>query len=180
MLDISHDFVRDCSKKYNERQKTKDRQDEENIRAWIAERPEPKFLDKDHFIKIGEWKTRRPKKYFEANDETLVKEATQLAYNVSNERLKLHILTVLKDVQVAIASTILYFLQPDEFPIFDVRARKSLKKAGRWNRHADDAGVEAWLEYTNIMRCISRKLGVSLRELDKALWAYDKWDGRGQ
>ena len=47
-------------------------------------------------------------------------------------------------------------------------------RLGKWNRSVGDASDNAWLEYVDIMRDLSRRLGVSLRELDKALWAYDK------
>ena len=66
-------------------------------------------------------------------------------------------------------------MHPDKFPIFDVHVRKSLEKAGKWSRSENDANENAWSEYVDIMRDLSTNLGVSLRELDKALWACDKW-----
>jgi len=177
MLEISHEFVYHWSTEYDKHfDESKEVQVEREIRQWLAQRPEPKYLDKEHFVKLGWWKARRQMKNYKANDENLVQEATQLAYETSNEQIKLHILKVLKGVQVPVASTILHFLQPDSFPIFDIHVRKSLKKAEKWDRDVNDAADEAYLEYVALMRELSEHLSVSLRKLDKALWAYDKWE----
>ena len=180
MLDISREFVEQWATKHDAKLKEKEQgrkalQTESEIREWLARQPEPKYFDKEHFVRLGKWKTPRQKENYKSNDESLVKGATHLAYEVPHERLKLHILKVLKGVGVPVASTFLHFLHPDKFPIFDVRVRSSLNKAGKWNRSVGDASDNAWLEYVDIMRDLSRRLGVSLRELDKALWAYDKW-----
>jgi len=176
MATIHRQFVEHWAKVYDDNFRWSEaEQVEKPMREWVAKQPEPKYFDKEHFVKLGKWKTPRQEENYKSNEESLIKEATRLAYEVSHERLKLHILKVLKGVGVPVASTFLHFLHPDEFPIFDVRVRSSLKKAGKWNRSVDDVSDVAWLEYVDIMRDLSRNLGVSLRELDKALWAYDKW-----
>ncbi len=179
MLNITREFVKHWAKVYDEKFKgSKELPVEMEIREWLANQPEPKYLDKEHFVKLGWWKTRRQMKNYKANDETLIKDSTRSAYQASDRRQKLDTLTKqkkLKGVGVAVASTILHFLHPNDFPIFDVHVRKSLKKAGEWNRSENDASGDAWLKYVSVMRDFSKKLNVSLRELDKALWAYDKW-----
>ena len=92
----------------------------------------------------------------------------------NNDRVKLRILRLLRGVDIPIASTILHFLQPLLFPLFDVHVRSSLTKAGKWSRSIDDESEDAWLEYVDIMRDLSCNLGVGLRQLDKALWIYDR------
>jgi thermostable 8-oxoguanine DNA glycosylase len=174
MLEISAEFVRDWADKYDKHFKgKKDEKTEKDIREWLSRQPEPKRLNKDFFVKLGCWKSPRQRPNYEANDERLIEEATRLAYELTNERIKLHILKVLKGVQVPVASTILHFLQPDIFAIFDIRVRRSLNEAGKWDRDKNVASDEAWQEYIALMRDLSSSLGVTLRELDKALWAYD-------
>ncbi len=176
MLKISKKFVEQWARMYDEKFKhSKELPIEIEIREWLSQQSEPKYLDKDHFVILGWWKTRRQMKNYQANDETLVKDATRLAYQTSNMLLKLHILLALKGVGVPVASTILHFMQPDEFPIFDLHVKSSLKKAGKWSRSVDDASSDAWVEYVYIIRDISLKLRIHIRKLDKALWAYDKW-----
>lgn len=154
---------------------TPDDEGEQDLKQWIRDLPEPKYLDRRHFIRLGRWKTPRQIHAYKENDDSFVREVTALAYQASDELLKLHILTVLKGVSVAVAATILHFFHPDDFPIFDVRARTTLKKAGMWERRIDDATVDAWREYVDVMRRLSRRSGFTLREMDKALYAYDRW-----
>ena len=177
MLEISAEFVRLGGDEYYKelgKQAEEDKREEMAIREWLSRQSEPKRLNKYFFVLLGCWKSPRQRPAYEANDERLIEEATRLAYEVTNERIKLHILKVLKGVQVAVASTILHFLQPDTFAIFDSRVRESLNKAGKWDRDENVASDEAWQEYVALMRNLSSSLGVTLRELDKALWAYDK------
>jgi hypothetical protein len=137
--------------------------------------PAPRFLDREHFISAAGWKSPRPKHLYAKNEEQLVLEATRLAYLADSDRLKLHVLSVLKGVDVAIAATLLHFLLPDQFPIFDIRVRRRLAKAGYWHRPLRDASEESWLGYIELMRRLSAELDVTLRDLDKALFAADRW-----
>ncbi len=103
-------------------------------------------------------------------------EITRTAYLISDELMKLKILTTLKGVGVAVAGTLLHYSQPNVFPIFDVHCRKILKEASLWSREENDDSKQTWLDYLHIMRKVSNQLGVSLRVLDKAMFAYDKRD----
>ena len=64
---------------------------------------------------------------------------------------------------------------PTTPPEADRRARTTLKRTGLWKRKATDASLDAWVDYVSIMRRLSRRNRVSLRDLDKALFAYDRW-----
>jgi len=180
VLDISREFVQRWCDEYDNRFRGGwAAAGEMAIRQWLSGLPEPKYLNKQYFVRLGHWKSQRQMKNYEKNDEVSVKEATKSAYEASDELLKLHILKGLKGVGVAVAAAILHYLHPDQFPIFDYHARTTLKKAGMWNRDVDDASDNAWQEYVATMRELSGRLGVSLRELDKALFAYDKWGTTG-
>jgi len=179
MLDINREFVEHWVKVHDDNFRWSGAlQVEMEIREWLAKQAEPKYFDKEHFVKLGKWKTPRQEPNYMSNNESLIKEATRLAYETTHEGLKLHILRILEGVGVPVASTFLHFMHPDKFPIFDVHVRSSLKKAGKWNRSVDDQSADAWSEYIDIMRNLSKNLNVTLRELDKALWSYDKW-GKG-
>ena len=53
------------------------------------------------------------------------------------------------------------------------RARATLRKAGLWEKEVGDISDEAWLEYIKIIRDLSTQQNVGLRELCKALYAYE-------
>ncbi|MDP3062607.1 MAG: hypothetical protein Q8O40_05275 [Chloroflexota bacterium] len=176
MTAITTEFVCHWAANYDRHYRgTLDEKVETHLREWLAALPEPKYLDMEHFVCLCRWKTPRQTSAYKSNDATLVEEATRLAYVVQNEYLKLHVLLALRGVGVPVASTILHFLLPGAFPIFDVHARGTLAKVGTWTRSVGDARADAWMEYVAIMRKIAHAAGVGLRELDKALYAYDKW-----
>lgn len=175
MLVINKEFIRKWSSVYNERFKDgEDESEEITIRSWLSEQKEPKFLNKEYFVRLGRWKTKRATKHYKTNDENEIIKITRTAYLASDESHKLNILRTLRGVGIAVAATILHYLQPDVFPIFDYHVRYALKEANLWTRDKDDASEQAWLDYLKIMRGLSDKFGVSLRDLDKAMFAYDK------
>ena len=178
MLKITRTFVRQWAREYNRLARPSDRLEERAINGWLRGQPSRKYLDKTHFVRLARWSAPRGLNAYRQNDPRLVREATGLAHRVSNDRLKVHVLTALQGVSVTVAATILHFFNPRLFPIFDVRARTTLKKAGLWPRRTDDASLDAWEDYVLVMRRLSRRLRVSLRDLDKALYAYDRWRRR--
>ena len=175
MVVIDKDFVQKWSQVYDERFRGgKAAIEEKAIRDWLSNQKEPKYLNKEYFVRLGRWKSARVTKHYEANDDYEIIKATEAAYLSSDELFKLKLLQTLHGVGVAVAGTILHYLQPDVFPIFDIHCRKVLKEATLWSRDKNDDGKQAWLDYLQIMRKLSNRLGVSLRNLDKAMFAYDK------
>lgn len=173
---LTRSFVDRWAGEYDQRYAgTGDDLEERYIKAWIRRLPAPKYLDRSRFIRLGRWKTPRQIRAYESNAAEFVKETTMLAFQTRNDLLKLYILTALRGVSETVAATILHFVWPHKFPIFDIRARTTLKSAGRWNRSLDDTRPSAWQDYVAIMRDLAKQLEVSLRKLDKALYAYDRW-----
>jgi thermostable 8-oxoguanine DNA glycosylase len=153
------------------------KREEDAVRRWLSTIPEPKYLNKEMFVCLCCWKSARPRKHYEANTEETIEKVTSQAYQMRNALDKLKLLDAkLKGVGVAVAACILHYLQPDEYPIFDYHATNTLREAGLWTREKGGAssGNKAWLDYVGLMRNLSRELSVTLRELDKALFAYDK------
>jgi hypothetical protein len=174
-LEINKEFVGKNSAWYDEYWRPKYARDEERLKAWLAEQSEPKCLDKEHFKDIAMWKSRRPKRHYEKNDGAFVRQVTEHAFGATDERLQLHILTALDGVRVPVASTILHFAFPHRYAILDFRVLRTLTSAGLWLLdEAHSFTLAGWLEYIQLMRRLAKKLAVDLRDLDKALWAFDK------
>jgi len=178
MLRISRKFVREWAGEYDRRYDPAARAEEQALKAWLRGQQEPKHLDKGHFVRLARWKAPRQLAAYRSNNPTLVRQATRLAYLASDAGLSVYILSGLRGVSVTVAAAILHFFHPRLFPIFDIRARTTLKKAGFWKRRAGDAGLDAWDDYVRVMRQLARRFRVSLRDLDKALYAYDRWRKR--
>lgn len=94
------------------------------------------FLTKAEFLIIARWKSRRPGKRHEHNDENMVREVTRFAFSTPNERLRLGALTLLSGVAARTASAILHFCHRDPYPMMDERAFGALgvdKKPADWS-----------------------------------------------
>jgi len=176
MLIIDRQFIERWCSEYDRRNRGKyDQIEETAILNWVSKQSEPKFLNKEYFIRLGRWKTPRYAATRETNDEHNIIETTGSAYLAKDDLLKLNILKRLKGVGVAVASTILYYLQPGNFPIFDFHARHTLIKAGRLSESEDNDSDKVWLKYTKEIRQISSFHNKTIREVEKALFTYDKW-----
>jgi hypothetical protein len=118
---------------------------------------------------VCSWKTVRSRPKVAANTEAAVIDASRRALAAVDEASRIAALLELEGVGVPTASTLLYFAFPDEYPILDVRALESLGVKPR-----STYPVRFWLEYLDACRELSRRAGVSLRTLDKALWQHSK------
>jgi hypothetical protein len=175
---LSREFVRKWAAQYDDDFPAKYKEGEAQLKEWLQAwfREGRPYLDKPHFVEIAMWKSQRPLRHYESNDDDLVQQVTALAFAARRDDLRLHVLTLLNGVRVPVASTILHFAFPNKYPIMDVRAVGTLTQLGLWTRPVQFS-VAAWQVYTHLMRDHAKGLDVTLRELDKALWAFDKRGG---
>lgn len=125
---------------------------------------------RDQFLVVCAWKSPRSRPLVEANEEATVRFATGAALTATDERARMEALLALDGVGVPTASTLLYFAEPDRYPILDVRALESLGQ--RATRSTYPVGY--WLEYLAACRALALRHGVDLRTLDKALWQHSR------
>lgn len=141
---------------------------EAELRTWFSEH---RYLNKKTFVKLGLWKSTRPKKYYESSENTnhRVKKITKEAILSNDEFFKVTSLQELKGVGWPVASVILHYAHPDRYTILDFRALESLgiKQPSSYN-------FDFWQDYTKTAVGVAQKFDVSLRKLDKALWMYSK------
>ena len=176
MLIIDRKFIERYCWEYDRRSRgTQDQINEDAILKWVSKQGPPRLLNKEYFIKLGRWKTPRYEKTREINEKCAIIKATRSAYLTKDDLEKMRILKKLKGVGVAVASTILYYLHPEKYAIFDYHVRNTLKKAGKLDKGKEDDSDRLWLEYTRIIRRLSSFHNKTPREVEKALFAYDKW-----
>ncbi|MGN6866850.1 MAG: hypothetical protein ACTHMY_00445 [Solirubrobacteraceae bacterium] len=126
------------------------------------------------FIEICGWKTVRSRSKVAANSEPTVADATGRALSANDEATRISALLELAGVGVPTASTLLYFVHPEDYPILDVRALESLGVKAR-----SVYPVGFWLAYLGACRTIAGRAGVTIRTLDKALWQHSKERTKG-
>ena len=124
------------------------------------------YLDRDEFVTICEWKSPRPRRFYERNDEEVIQETTQIALSTSDERIKIGTLRGLRGVEWPVASAILHFCSSDPYPVLDFRALWSLGVERK------SYNFEFWWSYVVYCRTMADQLGVTKRVLDRALWQY--------
>ena len=65
------------------------------------------------------------------------------------------------------ASVILHFAFPNRYPVLDVRVMHTIDGPRSYN-------FSSWTRITEFCRNESAEYGVTMRELDRALWTYHK------
>ena len=120
---------------------------------------------------VCEWKSLRPARHLENNEESLVKEVTRFALKTEYDKAAIESLTILYGVGAATASVILHFFHKKDYPILDFRAlwSVSLIEGNKYNY-----SYALWSEYVNFCRKKAKKADVNMRILDRALWQFSE------
>ena len=128
------------------------------------------YLSRDGFLEMARWKTPRSQPRCRQNSEAYVREVTSAALRSHEPRFKIESLRLLDGVDWPTASVMLHFCDRDKWPIIDYRAFWSLGQPSP----AGNYSVEMWGAYTEFTRNLANQFNVSMRTLDRALWAYSK------
>ena len=120
---------------------------------------------------VTEWKSPRSVHLIGRNSELFVSEITKFALATECDQAAIESLTVIAGVQAATASVILHFFHGLPYPIIDFRALWSVSLISDQKYRYT---YELWSKYTAFCRNESRRAGVSMRILDRALWQYSK------
>ncbi len=143
---------------------------EEQIEREIAPRARAAgYYTKPDFLVLTRWKTPRSQPKCESNSAEFIEEATSVALSARDERLRIGVPRLLSGVDWPTASVLLHFGSRDPYPILDFRALWSLG----WEKPPSYT-FPFWWEYVQTCRKLAEESGVSMRELDRALWQYSK------
>lgn len=129
-------------------------------------------LTRPTFIRLVEWKSPRIRPIFERRDYAEYSEGIAAALQAPGDE-KLAVLDALHGVGAPVASTILHFIYPDEYPIIDFRTADALYHFGLL-----ESPVVSRKRYPEFRRAIleirEKNVGCSLRDIDLALFVYHK------
>jgi len=127
------------------------------------------------FERIMNWKSARSKGYTSKREYEEYENTFTKILSVEN---KLEKLDDLFGIGVPIASTILHFIYPDNYPIIDFRTIEALQFLGYINKDikvSDIKGtIKGYYSYRSIIMEIAKKVKRTLREIDKALFKFHK------
>jgi hypothetical protein len=129
---------------------------------------------RQHFDTIFKWKTRnRGKSRPQKNKTITIKRTLKLAVdNVGVPSIALKSLVGLQGVGVPVASAIMTAIFPERFTIIDFRALEALGA-----KRFSTSSINRYLEYVSFCVALSVEWGMSLRELDRALWKWSEKQG---
>lgn len=158
--------IRDCAKRYPIEYDT----EIENVIV-----PQVKvrgYFLREKFIRLCHslCETPRSQPKVSSNSADFIKSVTQTALSTPSERLRIEVLALLNGVRWSTASIVLHFCHTEPYPILDVRAL--------WSLGVETSAVvynfEFWNAYTQFCQELAEEAGVTMRELDRALWQHSK------
>ena len=116
---------------------------------------------------IFKWKTKnRGVSRLRRNEEKDILDAVRAATTAPDDRTAVEALIELSGVDVPVASAILTAIYPDRYTIIDFRALEAL------GTNTTNRNVPFYLRYLRHCRETAEMYGVSLRQLDRALWQW--------
>ena len=126
------------------------------------------YLTFQEFYDICMWKSPRPKQKYIKN-KNIVGQITKEAFFENDEEKKMSVLCKLSGVAIPTASAILTIVNPKKYGVIDIRCLEQLKFMGYDIKKI--ITIKNWLNYLAIMRDLSKKLGITPRQLDMVLFA---------
>lgn len=132
------------------------------------------FYRRADFLLVVRWKSARALPQARQNSARAITSATRAAFGTEDEAARLAHLLSLRGVGVPIASALLHCAFPSLYPILDYRAVEALGEPKRRTSYT----AAFWLSYVERCRRLAADAGVSMRELDKALWqdSRERWE----
>lgn len=162
---------------------TKDNEDEKTMALFKMSESiiENGFLNKAELIKVLKWKSPRPLRFYNQNEESDIVRITKLALSQNDDVLSIHILSALKGVNYPSASAILMFCNPDRFPVLDIRVWKQLYRSNLVNENPRGMNftLDQWRKYLKVIRGLSVQYNLTAHQIEKRISNFDKLHQKG-
>lgn len=127
------------------------------------------------FFAIVIWKSNRAKTRIKRGLADAGKTVEALMQEVSQSdqlQAKVEVLLQIRGIGLPMASAILTVCYPETFTVLDYRAWETLQQASVDGLpESYPQSPEAYLAYCRACQTLADRMGLSLRELDRALWA---------
>lgn len=174
---LDKDFVRHWSKRYVTEELGRSAPEHELLSATHRAVIARGHLTSAELRKIVTWKSQRALGHLKWGDNHTVSDVTRVAFaRETPDWMRHHILDILPGVDHSVAGAILTVWDPRNHTMFDDRVAEALAELRRRGEvDAVDPPGRYWA-HVRMCRKIAERLGVGLRNLDRALW---KWHSAG-
>lgn len=132
------------------------------------------YLTKSEFMKIGMWKSPRPKRWYLANSETDIIQTSKKVFSTKFEKRRIDLLTGLKGVRIPTASAILTLTNPKDYGVIDIRVWDVLYRYGSVavNPTGTNFSFKNWYNYLMKIRYFAKMFKVNTRDVERAIFLY--------
>ncbi len=166
MMNLTKANIQAYAARYDQKISARDNFVERTMKQTLTNQ---RFLTKRQLVRIGDWKSRRPKKHYRNNDQGAVEELTAFSFSAKTELARVGSLLALNGVSFPVASAMLHFAFPDRYPILDFRVLWSLG----W-KQPKSYTFKFWNRYCSRIRRIAQRFNLPIRTAEKALWQYSR------
>ena len=125
----------------------------------------------DDIERVYRWKSSRSVGHFLTNDSEHVVSAVRSALRANDDAAALAWVETLNGVKARTGSALLAIFRPDRYTVMDWRARQTLEAFGYLEELRRASWTNVWPGYMSRCREIASRTGVTLRDLDRALWS---------
>lgn len=136
------------------------------------------FFTYDEFFTMCCWKEPRQRKrsYWQQNTDAEVQALSRRVFATADEDERMALLDSLKGVGVPVASAILTLTDPARYGVIDIRVWQVLHEYGEVAHTPGGVGLTHahWREYLPILRRHAANLGVTVRAVERALFAHHR------
>jgi thermostable 8-oxoguanine DNA glycosylase len=134
------------------------------------------YLSRGEFLKICEWKSPRPRRFYQSNSALSIRTISEKAFKTDDESEKMELLVKLKGVKVTVASALLTLTDPANYGLLDIRVWQLLHLYEVVSGNPSGRGFTCrnWCDYLTGIRSLAREFDVDVHKIDMLLFDHHK------
>jgi len=134
------------------------------------------YFTKEEFLKMGMWKSPRPKQQYLKNSEEEIISISKKALSTKFEKRKIELLTSLKGVSIPTVSAFLTLIDPQNYGVIDIRVWQILYLYGsvKIKPTGTNFDFNNWYNYLMKLRYFANKFKVSARDIERTIFFHHK------
>lgn len=140
------------------------------------------YFTKDEFMKMGMWKSSRPKNRYLTNTENEIIEISKKVFATKYEKRRIDLLTRLHGVRIPTASAILTLSDPKNYGVIDIRVWQVLYKYGSVlvRPTGTNFSFQNWYNYLMKLRYFADFFEVNARDIERTIFYYHRETHEGK
>ena len=132
------------------------------------------YFTKKEFLKMGMWKSPRPKNLYLSNSEEEIIKISRKVFSTNYEKRKIDLLTRLKGIRIPAASAILMLTNPQNYGVIDIRVWQVMYRYGsvKVKPTGTNFSFNNWFYYLMKLRYFAKMFDVTVRDIERTIFYY--------